>query len=145
MMRPDLNSLCHSDGIVRVTEPSGVIASVVVSELKSGSQPCPWIIQALPGQKINITLLDFGSTQDDVSSSYRPSCHKYGIIRERDVTSPTIVCSDKVKERNLFLSQTNRVEIQFEHRRSGDDAPHFLLKYNGKHAHYVLSFVISHK
>ncbi len=137
-----MKTLCRSDGIVRLTDPVGIIASVVVGELQSGSRPCPWVIQAQPGQKINITLLDFGSTEEDMGVGFRPSCFKYGIIRERDFSSPTIICSDRVRERNLYLSQTNRVEIQFEQGQHAEKTPHFLIKYNSRYPSLIMVFVM---
>ena len=40
--------------------PSGYIASSVSETSRQGTSLCPWHIQVQPGQKINLTLHDFG-------------------------------------------------------------------------------------
>ena len=52
-------SLCRNCDFVRVSEPSGIIASVVTKESKCGSNDCPWLITVPKGQRINVTLLNF--------------------------------------------------------------------------------------
>ncbi len=49
-------------GGVRVNAGHGYIASVITEETGVGSADCPWQIRAKPGQKINVTLYDFGRT-----------------------------------------------------------------------------------
>ena len=46
-----------------ITAPSGSIASVTTAESRYGSDSCPWVIQADPGQRVNLTLMDFSSLE----------------------------------------------------------------------------------
>ena len=46
-----------------ITTPSGSIASVTTAESRYGSDSCPWVIQADPGQSVNLTLMDFSSLE----------------------------------------------------------------------------------
>jgi len=47
---------------------TGLLASVVTEESRTGSSQCPWLIRVDPGQTITLTLIDFGL-------SYTPGYH----------------------------------------------------------------------
>ena len=69
--------LCSSGdkGSIRLNATTpGYLASVVAEETRKGSHGCPWLLQARPGEKINITLIDF--TREDTSS-----CTAYATIK----------------------------------------------------------------
>ena len=53
-------SQCNSKRRLELTQPEGTIASQAAEERGFGTRRCPWVIKAQPGQRINITLLDFG-------------------------------------------------------------------------------------
>lgn len=81
-------SSCREEGYVKVTEPAGVISSLMVSQIASnGMHGCPWLIIVEPGQRVNITLMDYGTEEN--GGQHRPTCLKYGLIRERGVDSHT--------------------------------------------------------
>lgn len=44
-------SLCQSCDSVKLTEPSGYIASVVTLDTGCGAASCPWIIEGKPGNE----------------------------------------------------------------------------------------------
>lgn len=50
---------CTSPGHVTLAASSGSLASVVTMATQLGSPDCPYVIRGHPGQKINITLVDF--------------------------------------------------------------------------------------
>lgn len=52
-------SVCLGDRPVVVSQPAGVLASLVSAETGCGTANAPWRIQVLPGQRINVTLVDF--------------------------------------------------------------------------------------
>ncbi len=60
LVEPGSRSHCNSKRRLELTEPEGAIASLLAEEHGFGTRRCPWVIRAKPGQKINITLLDFG-------------------------------------------------------------------------------------
>ena len=96
-----------------------------------GSRLCPWVIQSQPAQRINLTLVDFGTPETTglPSDGYRPECQKYAMIRERSETSDTTVCSGSQRERNIYLSKSNRVEIDFVDSRLSGTQANFLIKF----------------
>ena len=87
---------CYSSGPVHLHRPVGYISSISTEETGLGVSECPWMIKAHPGQRINITLLDF-DIQDEHDSKplagvnevvvdrvrHKTFCQKYATIRER--------------------------------------------------------------
>jgi len=53
-------------GVAGCTQPTevggqtGLLASVVTEESRTGSAQCPWLIRVSPGQTIALSLIDFG-------------------------------------------------------------------------------------
>ena len=86
---------CYSSGPVHLHHPHGYISSMLTEETGLGVSECPWMIKAHPGQRINITLLDFdvkgeggkklsGGNEVIVDRArHKTFCHKYATIRER--------------------------------------------------------------
>ena len=74
---------CRRTGGVVLRQQSGVIGSVVTEETDCGSADAPWIIQARPGQTINLTMHDFalpiGNNGTASGSRYKPLMN-YAII-----------------------------------------------------------------
>ena len=53
--------VCHSSKFVKVTSPHGYLSSTVTTQTTCGSATTPWVVEAEPGQRVNLTLLDFGA------------------------------------------------------------------------------------
>ena len=127
---------CRRSKYLRVTQPTGYIASALSFTTWCGtSSDTPWLIEALPGQRINITLLDFGVYTPEGDSSYGESfngvevCQKYAVVREKIPERSTVLCGGRARERQVYLSNSNSVEIGIEARSATKH--HFLLKYEG--------------
>ncbi len=60
--------LCNNKPI-RVHSPSGYISNQVTTSLGVGSARCPWHLEAEPGQKFSISLLDFSAPQKGTRSA----------------------------------------------------------------------------
>ena len=51
--------VCQTGNPIQVTQSRGILASLVAAETGCGTAHAPWHLRALPGQRINVTLLDF--------------------------------------------------------------------------------------
>lgn len=135
---------CSKSSHLVTNASNGYLSSVVTLETGCGSRDTPWRIQVKPGQTINISLFDFGSEgasgENDVAVVPRPltQCHVYAMIRERTVhrMRNITVCGTKSRERNVYLSLTNSVEIGLvvtggKDREKVRNPPFFLIKYEG--------------
>ena len=53
---------CQTPGDrVILTQTEGLISNYMTAASGCGSTGCPWVVEALPGQMINISLFDFGT------------------------------------------------------------------------------------
>ena len=134
------NPLCRACGngtILRAEAPGGYLASITVEENSCGATTCPWILQALPGQKLNITLIDFAiSSKRDLSKSNShfgipEICYKYALIKERSKQKDTTVCGGQERKKWVYLSDSNSVHIEVAGGRRGGNFGYFLLRYEG--------------
>ena len=124
---------------IPATAPSGYIASITALETWCGTSDTPWIIEALPGQRINITLHDFGVANDyeDSQSSWDyggmdSNCDvNYAVIKEEDPHRSTSVCGGHQRQSHVYTSIRNKVEIQLIPR-SRLTTNYFLLHYQGE-------------
>ena len=125
---------CLNKKKIKLTSLNGTIASSVSDLTGHGTANCPWVIEVKEGQRINLTLLDFGlwkRQQEDTASSSL-YCHKYAIIQEGDQLQQTTVCGSRHRERVVFLSKTNKVTITVSRSNGDENAAQFILKYQGK-------------
>ena len=91
-----------------------------------------------PGQRINVTLLDFSIERtyqvrriDDIDSFDIEAtvCREYAVIHEVETEWKTMVCGGTTREQHVYLSKTNTLRIVVTD--PGDR--HFLLKYEGEY------------
>ena len=77
-----------------LTSRQGYISSMVADSTQRGTTQCPWVIEARRGQRINVTLWDFGSGAGVDRSAGQSAaakstgdlvqpCQAYAVIRER--------------------------------------------------------------
>ena len=117
----------------------GVLSSDVAKQTGCGSTTSPWLIKALPGQRINLTLLDFGAVQNEESpldSSGQRSmdhCQVYGIIRETLNGKASAICGGIIRERNVYVSEGNELEVRIM-TSPAEQGAQFLIKYQSKSA-----------
>ena len=125
---------CRSSGHVIISgQSSGVIASSVVLETRAGVGLCPWTIRVQNGQRLNITLVDFGvQATGQMNEVYSTTCRKYASIWEQPGPSSTTICSGVRRTRDVYISKSNQVEFQFVDTLGTDAEANFLLKFNGK-------------
>ena len=120
---------------------NGYIASVTTEETSCGSQRCPWLIRGQPGQKVNLTLIDFsrdnyhhGNTEQG-----RQKCGTvYATIRERALQQSETVCAGAERERHVYTSFGHEVELRIVGKEQRTPKQ-FLFKYQGKATMFYFS------
>lgn len=134
------HSQCVNDHhILLDASSSGYISNGVTERTIQGSGACPWAIQVLPGQTINLTLIDFGvwgrhaSSATDMGSGSRSLyCHKYAVIHEGDPVQETTVCASSLRTKNIYMSKSNKIEIILPRPVGDQPVPKFLIHYEGR-------------
>src|SRR6218665_577644 len=123
---------------------SGLISSMTSYEHGVGDSGCPWVIEAFPGQRINLTLMDFteyggpstSSEQQnpgDVVDLSRRFCRELAVVEETTALKNLVTCSHQPRTNVVFVSKTNRIKITFSARDLDEDQPpHFVIKYDGR-------------
>ena len=90
-------------------------------------------LQAKPGQKISITLMDFSTipSNDDV-------CHAYAILRENHPQRSNTICSGKSREAQAYTSVSNVLEVRIigGSTEQTKGTRYFILKYKGRRNQY---------
>ena len=126
----------------------GILASSVTEKTGCGSTNSPWKIQGKPGQRWNITLMDFSRIKNNKNMTSSESkahapyshCHVYAIIKDKSVSKSVTVCGGspaQVRERSIFLSESHQLEIRMMIGKPERDSGQFLLKYQGNCSKHV--------
>lgn len=106
-----------------------------------GHNSCPFKLEAQPGQRWNITLIDFGvshiySIKSDSAAVLAKSslsfCHQYAVIKEQGVHKHS-VCGGGMREKIVYTSQGNALHLDVYGTTNNAEAKHFVLKYQGKY------------
>ena len=122
---------CHSSNSLVITSESGYIASSQIESTPFARSACSVTLRSKPGQRWNISLVDFGVGADDTGKATGsreetkpPICLRYAVIREGSQTG-SVVCGGEIKERLVYLSSTNVVHMEALGRKDSPDSTQF--------------------
>ena len=113
------------------------IPSSITMETGCGSKDMPWMITVDPGQRINVTLLDFSVERTyhvkrlndiDAFDIEATVCNEYAVIHEVESEWKTMVCGGNSRSSDVYLSKTNTLRIEI----TNTGNRYFLLKYEGE-------------
>ncbi len=127
------DALCESgNGAISLRSLSGVLSSP--QDPHCQRDQTSWLIEGSPGQRVNLTLLDFGAggSGDHVHMS---SCIPYGFLVERTLGVNQSICGGRSRERVLYTSATNSVEVVLISPRPSQ--PAFLVNFQGKSSNKI--------
>ena len=131
---------CQSKNRITLTGRTGIIPSVSADEHGYGTRSCPWVLQAAPGQRLNITLQDFGLAVRMGSDGSRFAsslvCQRYAVLKEAQSKSST-VCGGEQRLKNIYISDTNTVQVEVIPSRAPRATTEFLLRYSGTSYHQL--------
>jgi len=145
-------STCDSSGTARVSSSErGLVGSVIAAEFQDesgcGTQRCPWVIEVSPGRVINLTLLDYGTSNDAgdrrpglPSSLAYPSSEsqctglRYAVVKEKANPREVLVCgggSSAPAVKHVYTSISNQLEISVIGREVFNFHAQFIIQYEG--------------
>ncbi|KAK2191039.1 hypothetical protein NP493_62g05014 [Ridgeia piscesae] len=125
----DRTGECQRHGTVTLTSPIGYIANNRTTRSPRG---CSWVVEALPGQHIELTLMDFTRFPDGSKVKIRASqyCVEYVVISEQGKEENVVVCDGDPRVDQIYRSRGNVVAIRLSEQLTGRSSPvHFLIKY----------------
>ena len=103
-----------------------------------GRTYCVYTLETRSGQRWNISLLDFGggtkySVKEQLSETRMPMCQRYAIIREGGMqTQGSVVCGGDLREKTVYLSKDNVLQLDVYGSANDAQARHFIIKYQGR-------------
>jgi len=118
-----------------------------------GSRDRPWLLEAPPGQRVNISLLDFSGSSSSTSSVQRARTvettsssrcvRQFGFIEDKSANRNVDICSDAAhRQQTLYVSQTNEVAVVLH--ATQQTTGHFLISVKGSTNLEVYYFSIKH-
>ncbi len=118
---------------------SGFLASATTDEYSFGSAECPWIIETLPGQRINVTLLSYASatstTAGPEAAHHDATNHQQDLTqhhrRKLEVCFEVAVVSDSFERRMVSVcGPPSAASGELDHPRSGGESVVMLSRSN---------------
>ena len=134
--------MCETSDYLKVSPSSGYLSSQVTWESGCGTARCPWVIQAQPGQRINITLMDFSGGQSQLNSgaAARKVCYRYATLKESSSTTRDVtLCpgEDRNEANHVYLSESNFLSVTLYTAEKEDELFYYAIKYEGMFCHYI--------
>ena len=120
---------CEEDGLP-ILSTSGFVSNMDIKGTGCGSYYKPYTLMVSKYQKISLTLYDFVS-QNANSNMDINICLEYALIREPDSGYQLSVCSGSERQRVIYVSDGNYVQVGLRAPSMIRNA-HFLLYFEGK-------------
>ena len=129
------NEECRDSGHMQTHNPDGYISSTSSISSNKKTASCLWLITALPGQTINITVIDFHPKHN------QPTCQPLGFVKDLNNDNEVTICKNEKRKQHLYQSSGSRVEIKLDPVVADSN---YLLHYEGKCSSYKDNDKIKH-
>jgi hypothetical protein len=113
---------------IQASKKLQLIASLTSREKLCGVHESPWLINVEPGQKIDLSLIDFAWT--NVSSKPNICPINYGYILDMKTDDVIKICGGLERNTFLYTSSGDSVQIVLEASNIQDNS--FLIQFKGK-------------
>ena len=112
-----------------ISGTEGVISSHIADNAGCGTARSPLTIRSMSGQRIELSIIDFGSEMLKANTNKTSTQPVYGKIK--DAEKDIVIKGDVVRERHLHTSLSNQIRIEIfpPGKRNGAN---FLLLYKSK-------------
>ena len=127
-------SECSSSSPNILRQTDSVISNHVTDETGCGNARSPWVVEARPGQTIEISLVDFKALSRAKSQSLVTCSDVYGLVVEKTLNINQTICGDKQRDSVVYRSKTNNVEIYIKENSDSN----FLMKYTGNYNYMTI-------
>ena len=129
---------CKGEKLIISDSHSGYLSNAIAASQGFGTKSCPWVLEAQPGQKLRLSVLDFalwspdGSTAGSRAPEQSGVCHIYAHVREAQAFSSVTVCGGERREKEIYLAESHLLEVELPASTGKEPTGYFLLKYEGK-------------
>lgn len=121
------NQQCRSPEKISVSKHPTFLMSTLSMETSCGLHGSPWIIEALPGQHIDIHIIDFSWKNGSFELNSCPV--NYGYILDMESDDVISICGGSQRRKSLYYSIGHTVQIILE--RNVLDSSTFMLQFLG--------------
>ena len=118
-------AVCSKENIARLTQNEGVISSHVTG---CGSTRSRFMITAMSGQSIALSIIDFGSDKYKRYANTSTELPLYAYVK--DGVHTTELRGSTERERDFYQSKTNKIIIEMI---NSDSLSGFLIKFKSKY------------
>ena len=118
-------SECRGPEDVVVESKAGYLSSLISRDTSCGHAKSPWVLTSQPGQRIELSLVDFSWENSSMSAdnSESQNCvQNYGYILDSESDDFVYICGGTVRKRQLYLSESHTIQVVLD--------PQALQKYN---------------
>ncbi len=126
---------CGDTRLIISDSAVGYLSNAVAAGRGLGTRSCPWAVEALPGQKVRLSVLDFALWTPDGVGSRSPErsgvCHIYAKVSEDQAFSSVTVCGGDRREKEVYAAEGHVIEVEFPVSGGKEPSGYFLIKYEG--------------
>ena len=127
---------CMVSAEVHVGSRLNYLSSETTKSLKCGEESNPWELKAKPGQKINMTFIDFNWKVRSRSDASENCPVRYGYIVDVETNDIVHLCGDLTRERHLYTSKGHYVQVLIH--KDVLDKDNFLIGFKGEYSFFFL-------
>ena len=128
--------VCGRSVPLELESQSGFISSAVADESGFGTIMCPWQLRADKGQHFRLSIFNFHHTVTATTAAISQKgkfCEPYISVRDNKEVLNISACFGESREREVYVSDTNVIQIGIiPTRRQAQQPRRFLVKYEGE-------------
>ena len=125
-----------SQQVITIGQGEDILASSMSLNTRCGLHDTPWLLQAEPGQKINLTITDFAWKNDTV----RGCSQRYGYMLDTESDDVINICGGIQRKRALYLSTGYSLQVVLDE--NAVKKYKFLIQFQGNmHYSHSLSYL----
>ena len=127
-------NLCTDPTPIKLTNPEGYLSSAVALRTECGFHTAPWVLQAKPGQQIQISFVEFNTSEAHYNSAAASSldCKERAFLMDMPAGRKIKICPRPTRVSDVYTSVNNTLEVTIPRRSVIDDNNHFLIHYQCK-------------
>ena len=122
---------CNAEEPSDLKLPSGYISNGIQSNLNCGTESTPYRITTRPGQEVVFTLYDFKTSSRHYYTNFPYQCDLVAEVIEHGKAQTKEICRGGVREKEVFRSRSNKLDIILNARERGSEQMEYLLHYEG--------------
>ncbi len=112
-----------------LSSTSGYLSSLEAEASNYGTPSCPWVIQADPGQRVRLKLLNFGR----LAASPSRDCYEMVVVKEGERSRRSITsCEESSRDEAMFESEGSEVTVEFVTSTKLEKLPKFMIHYESE-------------